>query len=65
MNPGWLRGARPGEDWETGARLLGSGGRGAGAVLMGFHRVDGSGENSDLGGERNLGAGGWFQGTLT
>lgn len=56
------------EAWEgLGDRRLavGSGGRGAGAVLMGFHRVDASRENSDLGGERNLAAGGWFQGTLT
>ena len=62
----WMAAGR--EAWRgLGDRRLavGSGGRGAGAVLMVFHRVDGSGENSDLGGERNLGAGGWFQGTLT
>ena len=62
----WMAAGR--EAWEgLGDRRLAvrSGGRGAGAVLMGFHRVDASGEDSELGGERNLAARGWFQGTLT
>lgn len=54
MTPGWLWGAVRPEglgDWRL---AVGDGGRGAGAVLMGFHRVEVSRENSDLGGERTL-----------